>query len=81
MINKGIYDILTELAIGQNNPSLALKCNHEYILQNYNQEREHKQLVNEIVDEVLARISVSADTNNAITQINSLNEAIKRLGK
>lgn len=80
-MNDGIYDILEYLVGEQGNPNLILKLNHDRIMSNHHQEQERQKLVNEIVDEVLSRISVSVDTSKAIQEINSLNEAIKQLGR
>lgn len=75
-----IYDILAQLANEQGNYNLALHCSHEKAISRYNQEQEHKKLVNEITNEVLKRLSVSIDTKNAIAQIDGLNDALKCLG-
>ncbi|MBQ8518932.1 MAG: hypothetical protein IJ455_04895 [Agathobacter sp.] len=75
-----IYDILAQLANEQGNYGLALQCNHEKMISMYDQENEKQKLINEITNEVLKRISVSTDTNNAIKQIDGLNAALKRLG-
>ncbi len=42
---------------------------------------DRKQLTEELVKEVLARLSVCADVKNAVQNIEALNNAIKNLGK
>ena len=51
-----------------------------YELQRELQE-EHKKIVNEVTEAVLRNLSVSANTQQAIQKIDSLNKAIERLGK
>lgn len=51
------------------------------ILKNNTHRQEIEQLKKEIVEEVLSRISVNADTSKAIKEIKSLNDAIKQLGR
>lgn len=74
------HDLLNSLDI-ENKADLYLRYQHilhkDMALHRY----EMEQLKKEVVEEVLSRISVSADTKNAIKEINSLNAAIKQLGK
>lgn len=75
-----IYDILAQLANEQGNYNLARLCQQKKIISMHEQTQEREKLIKEITNEVLSRISVSTDTKNAITQIDGLNEALKRLG-
>lgn len=72
-----IYDILAELARGQGKPYLMQQISRLSASQHFKQEQEKEQLIKEI----LSRISVSVDAKDAIMQINALNKAIKSLGK
>lgn len=43
--------------------------------------REREKMVDEIVNEVLSRLSISADTTEAIQKIEQLSNSIQNLGK
>lgn len=43
--------------------------------------RERKKMVDEIVNEVLSRLSISADTTEAVQKIEQLSNTIQNLGK
>ena len=81
MYNSNIYNIVAELAKEQGNYSIVYQCNHESALQEHYQEQAHKQLVKEIADEVLSRISLSCDTSDVILKIKQLNDTINQLGQ
>jgi hypothetical protein len=51
------------------------------MLERYEHEREMKKLKEEIVQEVLARISVSIDVSDVIEEIEELRRAIDSLGE
>ncbi len=51
-----------------------------YMFQKELQE-ERKKMVEEVTEQVLNRLSLAADTQQAITQIDSLNKALERLEK
>lgn len=43
--------------------------------------RERKKMVDEIVNEVLSRLSISTDTTEAVQKIEQLSNTIQNLGK
>lgn len=43
--------------------------------------RERKKMVDEIVNEVLSRLSISTDTTEAVQKIEQLSKLIQNLGK
>jgi DNA-binding winged helix-turn-helix (wHTH) protein len=51
------------------------------MLERYEHEREMKKLKEEIVQEVLSRISVSIDVSDVIEEIEELRRAIDSLGE
>ena len=61
------------------NYEIAIKCNTANMMNTLNQKQERQQLVKEIADEVISRISIMFDTDNAISKIKALNEAINKL--
>lgn len=46
-----------------------------------NHRREMEQMKQEIMEEVLSRISIMFETGEAIKEINALNKAIEQLGR
>ena len=46
-----------------------------------NHRREMEQMKQEIIEEVLSRISIMSETGEAIKEINALNKAIEQLGR
>ena len=44
-------------------------------------EQEHEQLVDEITEKVLQRISLSFDSGDALNKINEIKNAIKNIAK
>ena len=46
-----------------------------------NHRREMEQMKQEIIEEVLSRISIMFETGEAIKEINTLNKAIEQLGR
>lgn len=46
-----------------------------------NHRREMEEMKQEIIEEVLSRISIMLETGEAIKKINSLNEAIEQLAR
>lgn len=75
-----LWKIIEELAKQTGNYNLILRSSHACAMSRVNTAAKHKELVNEIVNEVLSRLSVSADVENAVKQIESLNTAINALG-
>ena len=60
---------------------LAFEFQRMLMLERYEHEREMKKLKEEIVQEVLARISVSIDVSDVIEEIEELRRAIDSLGE
>ena len=54
---------------------------HSMMLDEINRKKEYEQLKQEIIEEVLARISITADVAEAIAQIKKLQDEINKLGK
>ena len=54
---------------------------HSMMLDEINRKKEYEQLKQEIIEEVLARISVSVDITEAVAQIKKLQDEIDKLGK
>ena len=79
MLRDNIYEIVSELARAQGNYEIAMKCNTANMMNTLNQKQERQQLVKEIAGEVISRISIMFDTDNAISKIKALNEAINKL--
>lgn len=59
---------------------LALYFNHQMMIEQFRHSKEMEQMKQEIIDEVLSRISVSADITNVIQEIDRIDRAIKNLG-
>lgn len=76
-----LFDALIRNFDSQTQSQLKSMYKTNCILKNNNYRKEIEQLKKEIVEEVLSRISVKFETGNAIKEINSLNEAIKQLGR
>ena len=55
----------------------ALDLHHQLMKYEMEQRAERKQLIEEITNEVLSRISVSVDATEAIADINSLKKALR----
>ena len=51
------------------------------MLDEINRKKEYEQLKQEIIEEVLARISVTVDVSEAVAQIKKLQNEINKLGK
>lgn len=56
-----------------------LEIQHRMMLNELNAQREREQLIEEIVERVLQRISVRADTQKAKTEIKGLEQVIDNL--
>lgn len=54
--------------------NLMLQQVHDEMRQDYYKRKEREQLIQEIVDIALSRLSVSVDTSQAITAIDDLNK-------
>jgi len=50
------------------------------MIEQFRHSKEMEQMKQEIIDEVLSRISVSADITNVIQEIDRIDRAIKNLG-
>lgn len=59
---------------------LALFYQHQMMIEQFRHSKEMEQMKQEIIDEVLSRISVSADITNVIQEIDRIDRAIKNLG-
>ena len=60
---------------------MAFEFQRMLMLERYEHEREMKKLKEEIVQEVLSRISVSIDVSDVIEEIEELRRAIDSLGE
>lgn len=58
---------------------IANQFRDDMLMQSFNQQREHEQLVKEIADEVLSRISITLNNGDALNQIKGLKQAIESL--
>lgn len=56
-----------------------LDIQHKMFMQELNAQREREQLIDEITERVLQRISVSADFQKALMEIKELKQAIDSL--
>ena len=73
--------ILNQLADATNKPYIKweiAKLQHDYLLA---KENERAALKEELINEILSKLSVSVDVSNAVSKINALNDAISSLGK
>ena len=60
---------------------LSLHFQRQRMLEQYNQKKELERMKQEIVNEVLSRISIMFSTGEAMNKIKGLNEAIEQLTK
>lgn len=60
---------------------LALQFQHQRMIEQQNQQKELERIKQEIVNEVLSRISIMFSTDEALKQIKGLNETLKQLEK
>lgn len=60
---------------------LYLHFHHQRMLEQFNQKQERERMKNEIIEEVLSRISIMFETGEAMQKIKSLNKAIEQLGE
>lgn len=58
---------------------LSLHFQHQRMIETLNQKAELEKLKQEIVEEVLSRISIMFETGEAIKKIDALNKAIQQL--
>ena len=77
---REMWSIIEELARQTGNYNLLFRCSRANAINRVNAAAQRKELVNEIANEVISRLSVSTDIENAIKQITSLNTAINALG-
>ena len=61
--------------------TLAMMYNNSRHIDEMNHRREMEQMKQEIIEEVLSRISIMFETGEAIKEINALNKAIEQLGR
>ena len=60
--------------------TLNMMYTHSQMIDEYNHQREMEQMKIEITEDVLSRISATADVSEAIEEIEELRKAIERLG-
>lgn len=58
---------------------LALHFQHQRMIETFNQKSELEKMKNDIIAEVLSRISIMFETGEAIKKIDALNKAIQQL--
>lgn len=58
---------------------LSLHFQHQRMMETLNQKAELERIKQEIIEEVLSRISIMIHTGEAIKKIEALNKAIKQL--
>ena len=80
ILTKIIKNIITASDNDQN-PNFRLSIYDSFRQLEYHFAREREKMVNEIVNEVLSRLSISADTTEAIQKIEQLSNTIQNLGK
>lgn len=76
-----VWDYLSELAYNTDKSYLISSITHEKILDTYNKNKEREELIKEITNRVIERISVDVNVENAILEINKLKQSIDNLGK
>ena len=84
LTNKSKEDFFNHFLQGMDTKlqaQLAFEFQRMLMLERYEHEREMKKLKEEIVQEVLARISVSIDVSDVIEEIEELRRAIDSLGE
>ena len=78
-LGNPVWDYLAEIARDLDKPHLAMNISSEKLKEQAFRQREKEELIKEITDRVIERISVSADTRNAILQIKQLEKALDNL--
>ena len=76
-----VWDFLEDFARDADQPHQVMNIVHARMRERLNHEREKEQLIKEITEAVLSRISIMFETGEAIKQINALNNAIEQLEK
>ena len=76
-----VWDFLEDFARDANQPHQVMNIAHARMSERLYKEREREQLKKEIIEDVLSRLSIMFETDEAIKEINSLNRAIEQLGK
>lgn len=74
-----MWKIIEELARKTGDSNLMLRCARANGMRRVNSTNNYKKLVDDVANEVLSRLSISTDVENAIKQIDSLNTAINAL--
>ena len=80
MLQKSLLDWSLKGLDSKLQAQLSLYYNHQMMIEQFRHSKEMEQMKQEIIDEVLSRISVSADVTNAVQQIEKLKETINKLG-
>lgn len=81
MYKGSFYWQFVNYLIQNGETSLAWAFQHDMMRQEQEARDEHERLVREITDRVLANLSVSVDTTEAVHEIKALKDLIDRLGK
>ena len=70
-----------EISKMPSDPMLRIDLQHKMMKEEYHQCRYEEELIEKIAQKVLEAFSIRADTTDAITEIEALDEAIKKLQK
>ena len=79
--SKGVFERYIEAAERTGDIMLSYFSQKEAIRQQLFSSQEREQLVNDITERVLARISVTVDASEVFDAIDGLNEKIESLGR
>ena len=74
-----VWDYLDEIARGLDKPHLVWNISTEKAKERLYRQREKEELIKEITDRVIDRLSISVETTDAVLQIKQLEKAIDNL--
>ena len=79
--NTDIFVLLLNALGDSIDATMKLHILHQIMQQNANNDQERKQLIQDVADEVLARISATVDMTDVFLKIDELNKRLDRLGR
>lgn len=79
--NNALLDYIVRDLAEKGQYELSLQLQHQQMIERLNQQRDRENLKNEIIEEVLSRISVMFENGEAIEKIKALNNAIEELAR
>ena len=79
--NNGLFVLLLNALGDSIDATMKLHIMHQMMLENANNSQERKQLVQDVADEVLSRITATVDMTDIFLKMDELNERLNHLGQ